>query len=82
MVYVAEQCGVANPEDCRFSRVVGRGAFNDNLAYLCKLLFMLLLSSADFFFKINFSKYSFRVSKSLDLDLDRRCGPDLGPSCL
>ena len=48
---------------------------------------MLLLFSANFFFKIVFSKNSFRntirVSNSLDFDLDRfSVSPDLGPSCL
>ena len=49
---------------------------------------MLVLSSADFFFKINFFKKSFfgntiRVSNYLDPDQDRRSvGPDLGTNCL
>ena len=48
---------------------------------------MLLLSSADFFFKINFFKKSFRttirVSNSLDPDQDRRSvGSDPGSNCL
>ena len=48
---------------------------------------MLLLSSADFFSKLTFSKNSFRntirVSNGLDPDKDRRAvGPDLGPNCL
>ena len=48
---------------------------------------MLLLLSADFFSKLNFSKNSFRkyirVSKSLDPDQDKySVGPDLGPNCL
>ena len=47
---------------------------------------MLLLSCADFF-KINFSKQSFRntikVSNSLDVDQDPlSVSPDLGPNCL
>ena len=48
---------------------------------------MLLLSSADLFSKLTYSKNSFRntirVSKGLDSDQDRLCiGPDLGPNCL
>ena len=48
---------------------------------------MLLLSSADFFSKLTFSKYSFwnaiRVSNGLDPDQDRHfVGPDLGLNCL
>ena len=47
--------------------------------------FMFLLSSADFFFKIDFSNNSFRntiwASNSLDLDL-HSVRPDLGPNCL
>ena len=48
---------------------------------------LFLLSSADFFSKLNFSKNSFRntikVSNSLDPDQDRPyVGPDLGPNCL
>ena len=49
---------------------------------------MLLLSSADFFFKINFHKKLFQeyyqsVSHGLDPDQDRYfVGPDLGPNCL
>ena len=51
---------------------------------------MLLLSSADFFFKINFKKNSFRnpnrMSDGLDPDLgldpELGLGPDLGPNCL
>ena len=49
---------------------------------------MILLSSADFFFfKIHFSKNSFRytirVSNGLDPDQDQHfVGPDLGPNCL
>ena len=49
---------------------------------------MILLSSADFFSNITFSKilsrnYTIRVSNSLDTDQDRHsvC-PDLGPNCL
>ena len=47
---------------------------------------MFLLSSADFF-KLTFSKYSFknsiRVSNSLDPDQGRHSvGPDLDPNCL
>ena len=43
-------------------------------------------SLADFFFKLTFSKKSFRntirVSNCLDLDQDRHfVGPDLGPNC-
>ena len=45
------------------------------------------LLSADFFFKINFSKEYFRntikVSNNLDLDQARHIeGPDMGPNCL
>ena len=52
---------------------------------------MLLLSSADFFFKFNIFKiffqehylYIIRVSNGLDPDQDRQnVGPDLGPNCL
>ena len=48
---------------------------------------MLLLSPADFFSKLTFSKKSFRntirVSNGLDPDQDQRSvGPDLGPNCL
>ena len=48
---------------------------------------MFLLSSADFFSKLIFSKNSFRhtikVSNALDPDQDRRSvGPDLGPNRL
>ena len=48
---------------------------------------MLLLSSADFFSKLTFSKDSFRntirMSNSLDSDQDpHSVGPDLGPNCL
>ena len=50
---------------------------------------MLLLSSADFFSKLIFSKNYFRniirvlVSNCLDPDQDRHSvGPDLGPNCL
>ena len=46
--------------------------------------FMLMLSSADIFSKLIFSKLSFwnntRVSNSLDPD--QNIGPDLGPNCL
>ena len=43
--------------------------------------------SADFFFKLTFSKNSFRntirVSNGFDTDQDRHSvGPDLGPNCL
>ena len=49
--------------------------------------FMLMLSSADFFFKFNSFKRSFRnsigMSNGLDPDQDRHVvGPDLGPNCL
>ena len=45
--------------------------------------FMLLLSSADFFFKINSFRSTIRVSSGLDPDQDRQnVGPDLGPNCL
>ena len=45
-----------------------------------------ILSSADFFLKLTFSKIYFRntskVSNTLDLDQDRHpVGPDLGPNC-
>ena len=48
---------------------------------------MLLLSSADFFHNLPFSKHSFRntirVSNGLDPDQDRRSvSPDLGPNSL
>ena len=48
---------------------------------------MPLLSSADFFSKLTFSKKNFRniirVSNGLDPDQDRHSvGPDLGPNCL
>ena len=48
---------------------------------------MVLLSSADFFPKLTFSKVSFRmtirVSNGLDPDQDRHfVGPDLGPNYL
>ena len=47
---------------------------------------MLLLSSADFFFKITFSKIllgTLSVSNSLDPVKNRHSvGPDLGPNCL
>ena len=48
---------------------------------------MILVSSADFFSKLTFSKNSFRntirVSNSLDPDQDlHSVGPDLGPNCL
>ena len=48
---------------------------------------MLLLSSADFLFKINFLKNSFRntirVSNCLDPNQERlSVGSDLGPNCL
>ena len=50
---------------------------------------MLLLSSADFFFKINYFQKAFtsgtvsEVSNSLDPDQHRSSvGPDLGPNCL
>ena len=48
---------------------------------------MLLLSSADFFSKLTFSKKSFRniirLSNGLDPDQDRHfVGPDLGTNCL
>ena len=48
---------------------------------------MLLLSSADFHSKLNFSKDYFwntiRVSNDLDPDQDQpSMGPDLGPTCL
>ena len=51
------------------------------------LFFMLLLSSVNFFFKINFSKNSLRntirISNGLDLDQDRcSVGPELGSNCL
>ena len=51
------------------------------------IFFMLLLSSADFFSNLTFSKYSFRntirVSNYLDPDQDRHfVGPDLGSNCL
>ena len=51
------------------------------------IFFILLLSSADFFQKLTFSKKSFRntikVSNSLDPDQDRHfVGPDMGPNCL
>ena len=48
--------------------------------------FILLLSSADFFSKLTFSKNSFRntirVSKCLNPYQDDSVGPDLGPNCL
>ena len=48
---------------------------------------MILLSSADFFQNLLFSKNSFRntisVSNGLDPDQDRHfVSPDLGPNCL
>ena len=47
---------------------------------------MHLLSSADFFFKINFFKKLFPEyyqSNGLDQDLEQcSVGPDLGPNCL
>ena len=51
------------------------------------VIFHDFLSSADFFFKSTFSKYSFRktirVSNSLEPDQARRLvGPDLDPNCL
>ena len=53
----------------------------------CWVLFMLLLSSAEFFQDKHFQKKSFgntiRVTNSLDPEQDRRfVGPDLGTNCL
>ena len=50
-------------------------------------VFMLLLSSADFFFKVNIFKKSFRntirLSNGFDPDQDRHfVGTDLSPNCL
>ena len=42
--------------------------------------FMLLLSSADFFFQNSF-KNTISVSNGLDPDQDHFIGPDLGPNC-
>ena len=52
--------------------------------FACWVIFHALLSTADFFFKINFFKKFFqRVSNGLDPDQDRsHVGPDLGPNCL
>ena len=52
--------------------------------YICSCF---LVSSADFFQKITFSKSSFRntirVSNGLDADQDQlSVGPDLSPNCL
>ena len=46
--------------------------------------FILLLSSADLFFKINFFKKFFQENSQFGLGQDRRfiVGSDLGPDCL
>ena len=54
--------------------------------FACWVLFILLLSSADFFLKINFFENSFRnpirMPNSFDHDKDlQNVGPDLGPNC-
>ena len=51
------------------------------------MLLQAFLSSADFFFKVNFFKKSLRntirVSNSLDPDqAEKNVGPDLGSNCL
>ena len=53
----------------------------------CWIMLHALLSSADFFFKINISKNYFkntlRVSSNFDPNQARQnLGPDLGPNCL
>ena len=53
------------------------------IPFSCWIVFMLVLSSADFFSKLNSSKKSFRnivrVSNSLD---QGSVGSELGPNCL
>ena len=51
--------------------------------FACWVFFILLLSSADFFFKINSFRNTIIMSNGLDPDQDRcYVGPDLGPKSL
>ena len=72
-----------------FFKKLNKKIANFGLTIACWVIFhtLLIMLSADFFFKLTFSKSSFRntirVLDSLDSDQDlHSVGPDLGPNCL